>query len=419
MSNARHKVFCQNCRAANLMSRELCVQCGMRLMLIATSAVARHEDSAARHIHEEHLLERISVLENHLAQLTDKVSQTLDLLLRQARTAHLDQTLLESLIDVLGQSHLIDGRELQATWHRRSNGEKTITEPIGKIWQFARENIITEYRGEQLDEFARQVNEAIDLIAQGKLSQAATAFDKAALLDASNNQLNFVIGRLLFAAQQLASARNCLERTLLADPRHARAALLLGLIAAETGELQKAETLLADSLRCERKIFAAHCARGLLRILQGDWKLALPDFKRAHALKPGAASLFLLGFAHYHGGDYRSALKSLERASVLEPEQAVIAYLRGIVLLKFRERNYAQEWFKLSSKLDPRCPLYRAAARRPSLKTASPPELFTGPRSKPRLKLSERAKFIADAIFEDAVETNNRRTEKPLTATTD
>lgn len=412
MSSTRNKVFCQNCRTANVLSRELCAQCGMRLMLIATPAVARHEDSAAQHIHEEHLLERISVLENHLAQLTEKVSQTLNLLLRQAHTAHLDQTLLEALIEVLGHARMIDGRQLQTIWHQRS-GEKTIVEPAEKIREFAREKILSEYRGDREDEFARLVGEAVDFIGRGKLCQGAVAFDRAARLDCSNSGLNFVIGNLLFAARQLAAARRCLQRALSAEPRSARAALLLGLIAAEAGELDKAETLLAKSLRQQQNVFAAHCARGLLRVLRKKWASALVDFKRAHAVRPGAASLFLLGLAQYHGGRYLASLTALEQAAVLEPQQAIIAYWQGLVLLKLKQRARAQQLFALSARLDPRRRLYRAASRLPSAKKPLLPQLFTDPH---KLKLAQPAKFVYDAIFEDAVELDVTKSTPPVAA---
>ncbi|MEJ7616109.1 MAG: hypothetical protein WKF30_03865 [Pyrinomonadaceae bacterium] len=401
MSNTVNKVFCQNCRAANSIARELCVQCGTRLMLVATSTIARHEDNTARYIHEEHLLERISVLENHLSQLGDKVGETLDLLLRQAKTAHLDQTLLESLIDVLGQAKLIDGRKLRATWHERS-GDKSFAEPLEKVWQTTRANMLAEFRGPLQEEFARQLDQAIGLIARGEVHDAALAFNTAALFDAQNPQLNLTIGGC-FSPPDNSRAPANVSREHSVRPENSRIVLLLGLIAAEQGELDKADQLLVKDLKRERGLFALECARGLLRGLQGQWSQAIKDFRRAHAVKPGAASFFLLGFSYYDGGHYGAALKAFERAGELAADQGVIAYLRGIVLLKLREPRRAKEWLNLAFVLDARCPLYRAAARRPSLKTASLPELFVGTGTKPRLKLSQRAKFISDAIYEDAI----------------
>ena len=46
---------------------------------------------------EEHLLERISGLENRQARLTEKLERALDLLLRQAQNSHFDRALVKSL----------------------------------------------------------------------------------------------------------------------------------------------------------------------------------------------------------------------------------------------------------------------------------------------------------------------------------
>ncbi|MEJ7709490.1 MAG: tetratricopeptide repeat protein [Pyrinomonadaceae bacterium] len=378
-------------------------------MLVATSTVARHEDTATKYVHEEHLLERISVLENHLSQLADKVGQTLDLLLRQAKTAHLDQTLLESLIEVLGESKLISGARLRSIWNERSREEVVVVvaaadDSVSKVWQATRDKLLEEFgAAAELASFSLRLGEAIELIAAGKIESAAAAFEKAALLDPHNDRLNLMIGRILFAARRFAVARSSLERAHQANPLEPRSTLLLGLIVAEQGELKKAYELFSASLRLEKSYFASHCAKGLLRALQGEWSASLTDFKRAHALKPGAASFFLIGIAYYARSNYTASLKALIKATVLAPDQAVIAYLRGLVLLRLKERQQAREWFQLSSRLDARCPLYRAASRRPSLKTASLPELFVGTKSRRRLKLSERAKFISEAIFVDAL----------------
>ncbi|HEX8922986.1 MAG TPA: hypothetical protein VF766_16040, partial [Pyrinomonadaceae bacterium] len=84
------KHYCQKCLAGNPLGQELCLRCGTRLMLIVEPPAARYEDSGLAATHEEHLLERISALENRLMRLTEKLEQTLDLMLRQARSSYQD-----------------------------------------------------------------------------------------------------------------------------------------------------------------------------------------------------------------------------------------------------------------------------------------------------------------------------------------
>ncbi|HYJ46283.1 MAG TPA: hypothetical protein VEV81_06680, partial [Pyrinomonadaceae bacterium] len=65
--------YCQKCLAANPLGQELCMRCGTRLMLVVEPPAARFEDGGLVATHEEHLLERISALENRFMRLTDKL----------------------------------------------------------------------------------------------------------------------------------------------------------------------------------------------------------------------------------------------------------------------------------------------------------------------------------------------------------
>ncbi|HEX3279988.1 MAG TPA: hypothetical protein VHR36_02050 [Pyrinomonadaceae bacterium] len=63
--------------AANPLGQEFCTRCGTRLMIIVEPLGARY-DAAGAASSEEHLLERISALENRLERLTEKVERALD-----------------------------------------------------------------------------------------------------------------------------------------------------------------------------------------------------------------------------------------------------------------------------------------------------------------------------------------------------
>ncbi len=118
------KHYCQKCLAANPLGQELCGRCGTRLMLVTETPAARFEGgggapAGASSTHEEHLLERISALENRLLRLTGKLEQTLDLLLRQARNTYHDHTLIDALISALSEAGLVDAEKLDRDWRER------------------------------------------------------------------------------------------------------------------------------------------------------------------------------------------------------------------------------------------------------------------------------------------------------------
>ena len=70
--------YCQKCLAANPLGQEFCARCGTRLMIIVEPLGARFDAADVAASSEEHLLERISALENRLERLTEKVERALD-----------------------------------------------------------------------------------------------------------------------------------------------------------------------------------------------------------------------------------------------------------------------------------------------------------------------------------------------------
>src|SRR5260370_7225357 len=92
--------FCQKCRAANPLGQEFCLRCGTRLMIVVQPPSVR-VDPAETTPHEEHLLERLTMLENTLARLAERLEQGLNVLLRQSETPYTNHPLAKSLVELL------------------------------------------------------------------------------------------------------------------------------------------------------------------------------------------------------------------------------------------------------------------------------------------------------------------------------
>ena len=79
MLKSAELIFCQRCLAANHFGQDICSQCGTRLMLVVEPPTLRYEDECAMVLdHEENLVERVSVLENRLTRITEKIEHLLD-----------------------------------------------------------------------------------------------------------------------------------------------------------------------------------------------------------------------------------------------------------------------------------------------------------------------------------------------------
>jgi len=65
---------------------------------------------------EEHLLERLTILENTLARLAERLEQGLKLLLRQSETAYTNHALVKSLVEMLNECGVVDNNRLEKLW---------------------------------------------------------------------------------------------------------------------------------------------------------------------------------------------------------------------------------------------------------------------------------------------------------------
>src|SRR5919112_92397 len=86
MANVRGKIFCQRCKTGNELGQDLCARCGTRLMLMVETSSARFEDRSSAGGMEEHLLERVTAIENNISRLIDKLEQMAELMLKGWRS---------------------------------------------------------------------------------------------------------------------------------------------------------------------------------------------------------------------------------------------------------------------------------------------------------------------------------------------
>src|SRR5215213_2488648 len=305
--------YCQKCLAANPLGQELCGRCGTRLMLVVEPPAARFEEGALGATHEEHLLERISALENRLMRLTDKLEQTLDLLLRQAKNAYFDHALIDTLITVLAETNVLDAARLNKLWRERCQKDTEEQESAARRERL-RAKVLAAYKGTEAAAFEREVQEGFGLLALKKKAQGARKLERAAALHPTNAPLHAFLGEHFFETGKSALAVDYLERAVAADPKNEKARLLLGLACGDVGDAERARKLLRDSLRRAGESYAAHYGLGRLLAAEEKWAEALKEFKRASATRPSAEAHYVLGCVCYQLGRDRPAARHLRKA---------------------------------------------------------------------------------------------------------
>lgn len=398
--------YCQKCLAPNPFGQELCARCGTRLMLIVEPPTGRFESDVMSAGPEEHLLERVSALENRLMRITDRLEQSLNLLLRQARNSYFDHALLDSLISLLAEAGALDREKLEALWHERCQRDSLERDEMERRERL-RTEIMALYSGPQTEAFAQAIAEGMELLAEGLTEQSLQALERASLLAPQNTPLLSFIGEHYFRAGRMTPARSYLQRAFDLAPGDDRICLLLGLALGDEGETESAKKLLSDAVRRNDASFAAHYGLGRILAAEERWRDALQEFKRALAARSSPEAYYVVGCVYYHLGHDRMAARHLRKAIEMDGGYAAAFYILGLVLLRAGERQEARACFQSAREKSSSEPRYGTAAQA-MLKTArrTPPHapFFNVARKKRGRRLvTSGDKRLAAAVIDDAL----------------
>ena len=404
MSNVRGKIFCQRCKTPNELGEDSCGQCGTRLMLLVEPSGARFESRGTGGGMEEHLLERVTAIENHISRVIDKLEKMAELMLKQSRSAYFDHELLETLITVLGESGAISRQRLGELWRERRKKEAAEGEgEEGKSSNFDGmiEIVLEHFAGEERAQFAQLVREGFGELEKGSIAAGLRRLERAAALAPEDGPLNHFLGVQLYRKGRTAPARDYFERALAVDEENGWLHLLLGLTCGDEGEVGRARQLLKKSVVRGGPTFAAHYALGRLAAFEANWKVALAEFKLAQATRPGPEAHYLLGLANFQLGRVKTALRELRKAIGLDAGYAEAHYLLGLVLLRLGEGVGARREFKAAAAARPGVQLYRDAAENPG-RAVAPPLFEVKGRGRRRL-ITGGDERLAAALREDAL----------------
>lgn len=371
----RGQIYCQRCLTANPVERDLCGQCGTRLMLVVEPAAHRFEEDTVGY--EEHLLERVTVLEHHLTRFAEKLEKTLDLLLRQARSTYMDHALIESLIALLAEAGMINRQTLITVWREMCDRENTPALAAARA-SAARDRVLAHGAGGQgiPAKFERLVNEGFKRVGEGDRAGGVRELEKAAAMVPTNTPLHAFIGEYFFGEGKSALARDYLSRALgEQEIGDWRVRLLLGVACGDEGDAPRAKELLTEAIERGGPTFAAHYALGRLLAAESDWKHALTEFRRALAARECPEAHYVLGLAYYKLERLPAALRHLTKAVKTAPDYDEAFYLLGLVRLRLGQKELACEAFDAARALDQQEPRYRAARRAAARRnaTALPP----------------------------------------------
>jgi tetratricopeptide (TPR) repeat protein len=360
-------MLCQTCSAYNDDEREFCFRCQNKLLVL--SGLNSYEDEDADEYEEdadvsldEHLLERVSALEEIVKRSAEGLRSIGDAIHKHERAIFVNQTGLLSLNELLGKKNVVSREELVDLWESKM-GEQMLA--LEKKERFAdrKDRIVSLFRGEKKDRFHHFLQEAETAIDAFEPDRGMKALEEAFKLDRDNYELSFFLGETFFNDGNLDRAKNYLERTLEVQPDHFDAAVFYGVLLHERQDLKGAERWLRRAIQISQESFLPYFSLGAIYAVKGKLLRAQKFLEKAIELEPIPQAFYLLGTIFYEKGQLERAIKSFQGALKLDPDYEEAIYHLGLCYLDRNWNRKAIQCFQEALELNPNKMEYQQAAR--------------------------------------------------------
>ena len=370
-------------------------------MIVIEPSSARYEVTEQSIPTDEHLLERISGVENRLTRLAERLERSLDLLLRQAQNSYFDRSLIKALIAILTEDGLVETERLERLWNDRC--EKDAVEQRESSHRAElRVKILSDPPLSNPKMFADLVGEGFTLLEEKQTAVAIDKLQRAAKMTESNSALNLFIGEHFFRSGNPQVARAYLSKVHEAVPDDFRVELLLGLACADDGDAERAKKLLENAIKRGGPCFAGHYGLGWLHMVENNWRKALTEFKRALAVKPSPEAHYALASLYYQMDRDELAGRHLRKAVQMDQNYQEAFYLLALVYQRTgQERLAAEALERAGYKPEP-----QAKPRKSQKQQTDPRRRTSSTRHSGLIMGADRR--LADALRDDALQAFQR-----------
>ena len=391
-------MYCQVCGARNQDDAEHCQRCAQKLMVLSGASPPSEEPLDAgdeEFSFDEHLLERISILEEVLKRTGETVQKVLNALHRQEESILVHHAGMLALRDLLERQDLIDTAEWSDLWESRMDYQFLVLE---KRERFAavKDRILGLYEGRRRHAFEQLLDEAASALGGLDLTRAMEVLETAATVDRGNFELAHFLGEAHFQEGRLEPALDHWSRVLATKPDHVQGLVYSGVIRLQQGEEQRGQELLERAVVLHQDAFLPHFCLGASLAGRGQLKAAAAFLERAVEIDAVPQALYLLGGCRYEMGRLGPAIESLDQALCVDPSFEECHHLLGLCYLDRGWNRKALAAFRTAQQLNPRRMRYRDLVAYLSGRTGA--ELpSTSPAAADRVSRGEQAIESGDA----------------------
>ncbi len=299
-------------------------------MLVVFPPSMRHEEGIVPSYYEDHLLERVSLLELRLAQVMEQLAMAYDFIRRETQSFEKDHALLQSFFEAIQKLNPDLSEALSRNTLELLDEKRQQLVADNKQEQILRE-IFSHHTHSNIELFTHLVNEAVKLLDKGEEKQAFRTLERAALLSPQNIPLLVFVAEKLFRADKFDPAKKNLETAFELAPQNAKVLLLLGVICADEAETENARKLLSVLINDPNKAFCVNYVWGMLAAFEENWTESLAAFKQALKSLEMPEMHYLIGCAYFQLQNYKTALHYFQKTVSLDTKFADAWFMQSVV----------------------------------------------------------------------------------------
>lgn len=356
-------MYCQVCGLKNPDEEEFCSRCHSKLLVLSGVGIVEESGEAPEEIpFDEHLLERISTLEDVVKRTGDAVKSLFESLGNIEKNLFVAHTGILALQETLERRGAIRSQEVLDLWETKMDERMQAVEKKDRFLE-RRDRIVARFSGEDRDEFLQRLRAAEFAILALDADRGVRLLEDLSRLDKGNVELSFYLAETCFSAGDLERAAGYFKKILAVEPNHFESLVYSGIAASEKGETETAEVLLKRALEKKADAFLPHFALGALYANASRWDDAEQELRRALETAPVPAAHVLLGTVLREKGDVSRAIREFEEARRLQPDSEEAAFQLGLCYLEKNRARRALECFQEALEKNPRRLEYQEAVR--------------------------------------------------------
>jgi len=358
-------MLCQTCSAFNDDDREYCFRCQNKLMVVSGPTSFEEEeiddyDEEGDLSLDEHLLERVSALEEIVKRSAETLRTVVDAVQKHERAIFINQTGLLSVKELLEKKNVVSADELVELWESKMSDQMLALEKKQRFTE-RKDRIMSLFRGDKRDRFLQLIGDAEAAIDAFDPERGIKSLEEAFKLDRDNYELSFFLGEMFFNDGNLDRAKSYLERTLEVQPDHFDAAVFYGVLLHERQDLKGAERWLRRAIQISQESFLPYFSLGAIYARKGKLLRAQKFLEKAIELEAIPQAFFLLGTIFYEKGQLERAIRSFQGALKLDPDYEEAIYHLGLCYLDRNWNRKAIQCFQEALELNPNKMEYQQA----------------------------------------------------------